>query len=212
MKVGRRNQNSNIILLAGAFASALFLPRAHSEDLSGAALVSLLQQGGYVIVMRHASSPLTPPTAEKADPENPVHQRQLDEAGREAARAMGTAFKTLHIPVGEVWSSPTYRALQTVQLAELPRPQTAAELGDGGQSMTAVSADGAAWLRAKAAQPPKPGTDTIIVTHYPNITAAFGKAGDAPSDGEAILFRPGTPPAIIGRIKMDEWPKLASHT
>jgi hypothetical protein len=47
---------------------------------------------------------------------------------------MGKAIKTLGIPVGEVWSSPTYRALETVRLASLPNPTTAVELGDNGQS------------------------------------------------------------------------------
>ncbi len=203
------NRSCRRLALTGTFASLLFLPAARGEDLPGAALVRLLQQGGYVIVMRHARSPDTPPTADKADPENPGHQRQLDETGEETARAMGAAFKALHIPVGEVWSSPTYRALQTVQLADLPRPQTATEIGDG----TTTPADGAAWLQAKVTQPPQPGTDTVIITHYPNITAALGKAADAPSDGEAIVFHPGEtePAAVVGRIKIEDWPKLAER-
>ncbi len=207
MTIARVNQSVRRAALAAVFAGPLFLSTAYAEDLSSVALASLLQQGGYVIVMRHASSPDTPPTPNEADPQNPEHQRQLDERGRQTARGMGVAFKALHVPIGEVWSSPTYRALQTFQLADLPHPQTAAEIGGG-----AAAADGAMWLRAKAAQPLRPETDTLIVTHYPNITAAFGKAADAPSDGEAIVFRPGEAPlTVVGRIKIEEWPNLAER-
>lgn len=127
---------------------------------------------------------------------------------------MGAAMMRLHIPIGEVWSSPTYRALQTVRLAGLPEPKTAVELGDHGPSVQ----DRAAWLRAKAAQPPKQGSDTLIVTHGPNVTAAFGKtiiavfgkkAADL-SEGEALIFHPGSKGGLdlVGRIKIKDWPTL----
>lgn len=185
---------------------------SRAQNLSGPDLVKELRNGGYVLVMRHAASPQTPPSTIEADLGNPNHERQLDDTGRRTATAMGQAISALHIPVGEVWSSPTYRALQTARFAALPAPMAVVELGDGGQSMQAAGADQSAWLKAKAAAPPKAGTDTIVITHFPNISAAFGQAAGGLADGEALVFRPGgqSPGAPVGRIKIEDWPKAAS--
>jgi hypothetical protein len=45
-------------------------------------LVKALQSGGYVLVMRHASSPREAPSKEVANADNTKLERQLDEAGR----------------------------------------------------------------------------------------------------------------------------------
>jgi phosphohistidine phosphatase SixA len=192
-------------------SSAAGVAPASAADLSGAALVGALQHGGYILVMRHASSPQTPPSAAEADPGNPNRERQLDTAGKAAAAAMGTAIRELHIRVGHVWSSPTYRALETARLAGLPTPTIAPELGDHGQSMSAATDDESAWLRAKADQRPRPGTDDILITHQPNIAAAFGQAAQGLGDGEALVFRPqgGGKSALVARIPMTDWPRLA---
>jgi len=186
---------------------------AQAEPLSGAALVTTLHQGGYILLMRHASSPPEAPTVGTAESDNPRLERQLDEAGRGSAQAMGQAIKALNIPVGEVWSSPTYRALQTVRLAALPSPKTAFELGDGGQSMQATSKGQAVWLRAKLAEKPRAGTNTNIVTHYPNILDALGQDASGLTDGEALIVRPGSAGAdeIVGRVRIEEWPALAAQ-
>src|SRR5687767_12920091 len=78
--------------------------------LAGEGLVTALRQGGYVIVMRQASSPREVPTKQTADAGNVKLERQLDEAGRAGSIAMGRALRDLRIPVGEVLTSPTYRA------------------------------------------------------------------------------------------------------
>jgi hypothetical protein len=115
--------------------------------------VQVLSHGGYVILMRHASSPRTPPATSEADPENTSLERQLGDTGRTAARGMGIALRELRIPITEVWSSPTYRALETARLAALPTPKTAPQLGDSGQSMQASGAEQSEWLRRKATAP-----------------------------------------------------------
>jgi hypothetical protein len=180
---------------------------ARAQGFSGHALVQALQHGGCVLVMRHASSPREAPTRETADPENVNRERQLDQAGRASAIAMGQALRTLKIPIGEVYTSPTYRARQTVRLAELPNPNVVPELGDGGRSMQNITEQQAEWLRTKAAQLPA-GVDTVIVTQLPNISRAFPQWSSGLADGEALVIGPdgkgGT--ALIGRIKTEEWP------
>lgn len=79
---------------------------AYAQMLAGARLVEALQRGGYVIVMRHASSPLEPPTKEAANPDNPGDERQLDARGMATATEMGKAIRALNIPIGEVCAAP----------------------------------------------------------------------------------------------------------
>jgi hypothetical protein len=198
-------------ILAVATCTALVFGAAGARALSRAELVRDLRQGGYVLVMRHASSPAQPPQGQAADPANVGHERQLDDAGRRAAVAMGRAVRALHLPIGDVWTSPTFRARQTAGLAGLPKPTSVAELGDGGRSMSKASAGQAAWLRAKVAEPPRRGTDTVIVTQLPNIAAAFGEAANGLQDGGALVFRPSGDgaPQPLARIVIGEWPQLA---
>lgn len=186
---------------------------AFSDPLSGKTLLAGLRAGGYVILMRHASSPRQPPDSTIADPENPQLERQLDEGGRVSARDLGIALRQLRIPVGQVLSSPTYRALETIKLAQMGVPITFPELGDSGRSMTADdTGTRGAWLRAKAAAPPTAGTNTVIVTHYPNIIEAYPQEATGLADGEALILRPdqrgGT--QLIARLKIGEWSSLAA--
>jgi len=120
-----------LLFLLGAF------PTAHAQTLSGRDLVAALRMGGYVVLMRHASSPRTPPDPAQSDATNLQHELQLDDLGRSTARVMGDALRKLRIPVGKVLSSPTYRALETIRLARLGQPETYPQLGDGGQNMQA---------------------------------------------------------------------------
>jgi phosphohistidine phosphatase SixA len=173
-------------------------------------LAPALRQGGYIIVMRHASSPQEAPDAKTANPDNINHERQLDEKGRASAVAMGKALRELKIPIGEIFSSPTYRALETVRLLQLGRPTPVPELGDGGRSMQASAEAQSAWLRKKVEQFPA-GTNILIVTHAPNMTRAFPEFTRNLADGEALIFGPDGKggAALAARVKIEEWPQMA---
>ena len=192
-----------ILLLAVGTAAA-----ADAQMLSRVALVKSLQSGGHVIVMRHASSPGEVP--QKPNPDNVPPERQLDETGRMTAAAMGEALRQLKIPIGEVLTSPTYRARETARLARLPNPRVVAELGEGPQSMQgAVERAQTEWLQKKVMALPR-GTNTLLVTHVPNVTAAFPGEVPAVLQGEALVF--GADGAggsrVVGRIKIEEWGDL----
>lgn len=191
---------SGVLLLAGS---------AHAQELQGKDLVRALQRGGYVIVMRHASSPQSPPTKENADPQNIHLERQLDENGRTAATAFGNSLRRLKIPVGQVLSSPTYRALETARYAQLPSPMAVPELGDNGRSMQNTNESQSAWLQKEVTKFPR-GYNTILITHQPNIAAAFPQWSANLSDGEALIFgSDGKGRAkLVAKVKIDEWPKL----
>src|SRR5713226_9746024 len=178
-----------VTLSSATAGMMLLMGAADAQTLRGEALVKALRQGGYVIVMRHTSSPRDAPDKQTANADNVNRERQLDEEGRSTAMAMGKALSELKIPVGEVLTSPTYRALETVRYAQLGAPQPFAELGDNGQSMQGGTAAQAAWLQKKVTQFPK-GVNTILVTHLPNLTGAFPQWAAGVADGEALVFGP----------------------
>jgi phosphohistidine phosphatase SixA len=198
-----------LTVLVTAIDMAPLNGQASSQTLSGAALVNGLRQGGYVIVMRHASSPRQVPDKQTANPDNVNLERQLDDAGRASAAAMGNALRDLKIPIGLVFTSPTYRALETIRLAKLPNPSSVPELGDGGQSMQGVAGAQATWLQKKVTEFPT-GSSTLLVTHMPNIAAAFPALATGVADGEALVFGPDAKggATLVARIKIEEWSRL----
>jgi phosphohistidine phosphatase SixA len=175
---------------------------ARGQTESEKSIVESLRDGGHVLVMRHASSPRSAPDERTASPANVNRERELDETGQATATAMGYAFRALDITIGEVLSSPTFRALDTVRFLGYRDPEVSDELGPG--------RDQATWLLARASEQPAPGTNTLIVTHAPNIASAFGDEASDLVDGETLIVRPEDGRArIVGRMPIEEWAVLA---
>ncbi len=198
-----------VLMLATALVTWFAIGVAQAQSLSGASLVQALRQGGYVIVMRHASSPKQAPGKGTANADNVNLERQLDEEGRKTATAMGEAFRNLKIPVGQVLSSPTYRALETVRYAKFGQAQTFAELSNDARGMSGGTQAQADWLKKRVTQFPK-GSNTIIVTHMPNVSRAFPDSAAGLGDGEALIFGPDGKggAAMLARVKIEEWPEM----
>jgi phosphohistidine phosphatase SixA len=201
------NRRRNLVCLIAAVS---LLPLCTPAQTQGDYLLKALRRGGYVIVMRHASSPAEPPSKQTAEPDNVNAERQLDENGRTSAAGMGNALRDLKIPIGEVLSSPTYRALETVRLAQFGAPRIVPELGDNGQSMQASTEAQTAWLQKRVTQFPAPGANTLLVTHLPDINRAFPQYSAGLADGEALIFGPNGNggAALVARVKIDQWRTL----
>ena len=181
-----------------------------AQVLSSNALVSALRKGGYVIVVRHANSPSILPSKETAAAGNVTLERQVDATGRQDATALGQGLKTLQIPVGEVFASPAFRAIETARLAQLMNPKLQEELGEGGQGgMQAISDAQADWLKERVKHLPKEN-NTILITHNPNLTKAFPSWGGTVLPGEAVVVDLDARGAtrVVGRIKPEEWSRL----
>jgi phosphohistidine phosphatase SixA len=186
---------------------------ANAQQLAGKELVDALRQGGYVLVVRHANSPAAVPDRAAADPENSGLERQLDAAGRDAARAMGLAFIKLRIPLSNGFSSPSYRARETARYARFPY-ESHSELDEGAAGMAASAEKARAdFLRAKANELPPAHQNRVIISHAPNIAAAFGREGEGVASGETLVFKPGpNGSTLVAKVKIEEWPKLAAGT
>jgi phosphohistidine phosphatase SixA len=187
---------------------------AQTGELKDSALLAVLQHGGCVILMRHASAPNSRPSKRTAALGNTHLERQLDGQGLADARAMGAALKRLGIPIGPVMSSPTFRARETISAAGLPAPEVMEQLGDAGRSMSRLAvAAWSDWLRHTVERRPPAGSNALIVTQMPNISDAYGRVASALKAGGALIFRPDDHgnSRLLGTMQIRDWPQLAAQ-
>jgi phosphohistidine phosphatase SixA len=176
---------------------------AQSEQQMGQAL----QAGGYVILFQHGPSDQDQADTDPTNLANCATQRNLTDAGRDQARAIGAAFRRLSIPVGAVLSSEYCRALEYSRLAfNTAVPEAGLDLndplGDEKGHHNVVLLD-LVWT------PPDAGANTVLVTHPSNIRDGLG-AG-LPTDGEAVIFRVAAPGSSIAvaQVMPTDWSQLA---
>ena len=194
-------------LLAVSPMAASTAARADDKDIANA-----LRAGGLVIVVRHGATFADQADTDPLHPENIAVQRNLNDKGKAAAKTFGEALRQIGAPVGKVYSSLFNRAYETAVLAGFSDIEKTADLTEGGLVVSPNENNRRAQaLRKMVSTPPKSGTNTIIVTHKPNILDALGKDWFEVKEGEASIFRPenGTY-QLVARVQMDEWPRLAA--
>jgi len=171
-------------------------------------MLQTLGAGGYVIVIRHGATHADQADTDPLNLDNVAKQRQLNDKGREQAKAMGAVLKAAGVPIGKSYSSRFQRAVETARLIGGKEPQTTLDITEGGLVVSPnENTRRTQALRALAAAAPDPGTNTLIVTHKPNILDAFGKDWFEIREGEASVFKPdgGGKSTLIGRVQIAEW-------
>ena len=197
----------------GILAVALVTASAwgQTSPLAGDVL-KLLRAGGYVIVFRHGATHPDHADIDPLDPDNVAKQRQLNDKGRADAKAVGDVFRGAGIPIGKSYSSRFYRAVETTRLISGKEPQTTLDIAEGGLVVSPNENNRRTQaLRTLVATPPDPRTNTLIVTHKPNILDAFGKDWFEIKEGEASIFKPeanGTF-SLIARVQINQWTAAA---
>ena len=192
----------------GILAVALVAGTAWSQTTPSAAdVVKLVRGGGYVIVVRHGATHADQADTDPLNLDNVAKQRQLNDKGRADAKAAGDVFRGAAIPIGKSYSSRFYRAVETARLIGGKEPQTTLDISEGGLVVTPNENNRRTQaLRALVATAPDPGTNTLIVTHKPNILDAFGKDWFEIKEGEASIFKPeGTGYVLVGRVQIGQW-------
>jgi phosphohistidine phosphatase SixA len=180
--------NSIHILVVG-FLSLPALS-AQAQTLDQANLIEALQQGGYVVYMRHADT-TGEPLDRTRDLANRAQQRNLSETGRMQAIAIGAAIRRLELQVGHVAASPVFRARDTAELAfgadriEID-PWLIADDYASGSYNAHIS-----MLRQYFSTPPDEG-NTWLVGHVIPISIATSSEVGRPNfpEGAAAVFRP----------------------
>lgn len=187
----------HLVIAAVALASWLSLPAAaHADE----AIWRRVQEGGHVILIRHALAPGT------GDPagfvlEDCATQRNLSAEGRAQARRIGSTLAARKIPIDRVLSSRWCRALETARLIDRGPVEPFPPL----DSFFRNSVQGPVQTAAVKTLLEDLGDRTIVmVTHQVNITAL---TGIFPRSGEMIIAKPNSNAsgalAVLGRIAVD---------
>jgi phosphohistidine phosphatase SixA len=165
---------------------------------AAAALVGALRAGGVVAVMRHGITDRT--QSDRGDLADRASQRNLSEAGRAQSLRTGRAVAALGIPLGEVLTSPVFRARDTAELAFGARAEVEPMLtADDYTPDPARLARQIAWLRARVARPSAPGATDILVGHIVPLGMALGRglAQAEYPEGSLAVFGAGGPLGIL---------------
>jgi broad specificity phosphatase PhoE len=191
---------------------ALASASAHAQTVDVKTLAETMRQGGYVIVFRHGATNRDQADTDPLNHDNISKQRLLSEGGKELATQVGASLKALKIPIGKVYTSKFNRAVETGRLIGGTEVTPTLDITEGGLVVTPIENDRRAEaLRKLVAAPPDGGTNTLLVTHKPNIIDAFGKDWFDVKEGEASIFRPdGAGKAVpIARVQAVEWVRAA---
>lgn len=197
-------------LATALFAAALALVCAAQAPaaLEGKALVEALRQGGYVLYLRHAATDFGQSDEAMTDYANCAQQRNLTDAGRAEARAIGASLKDLRIPVGPILASPYCRTRESAVLVfGTPTVSQAVRGGPG-------SDDGGeryAELRKLMSTPVAKGSNLAISSHGNPFRAVVGTA--YLQEGEIAVIEPlgDGKFRVVARIVKGDWPGLAAQ-
>ena len=142
-------------------------------------------EDGAIVLVRHATAPGVgdPPGFRLGDC---ATQRNLDEAGRAEARALGRQMRARGLRVTAVWTSQWCRTRETARLAfgeSLPRAEPAFD--SFFDQSDAARESQTAKARAMLARWKGPGT-LVVVTHQVNIGAL---AGISTASAQAVVVR-----------------------
>jgi broad specificity phosphatase PhoE len=209
MRALDRRHFAAAMVACGLFTLA---PAARAQTpLDDAALAHALRSGGHVILIRHGATFSNQADTDPLHLDNVAAQRQLNDKGKALAKAFGEALRAAGVPVGKVYSSKFHRAYETAALAGFTDIETTVDLTLG-QLVITVDEEGrrAEALRAMLAVPPRPGTNTLLITHKPNILEALGKDWWDVKEGEASIFRPENGKyVLVARVQMADWARIA---
>jgi phosphohistidine phosphatase SixA len=144
-----------------------------------------LVTGGHVALIRHGNAPPgygDPPGFKIDDCQT---QRNLDELGREQARALGETFRNHGVRVDRILSSPWCRCLETGRLMAVGPVETSWALVPDREPSVPVRLR---ELKEMVSAWRGPGT-LVLVTHAFTVRALLGFL---PTQGETVVLKPGS--------------------
>jgi broad specificity phosphatase PhoE len=185
-------------------------PSEEAERLGPVELVEALREGGYVVYLRHAITDRSKEDDPVLDLDDCATQRNLSEAGRDQAEAIGEAFRALEIPVNDVWSSEYCRTRNTAELAFGSYEDEPALTGFPEESDPTYDAR-VRRTRELLARAPAVGENTVLVAHIKNLEESAPDI--AIEEGELAVFEPlgGTRFRFRGQLPADVWPDLVEQ-
>jgi phosphohistidine phosphatase SixA len=168
-------------------------------------LVEKLQQGGYVLYMRHTSTDFSQNDSKSRSFEDCEHQRNLTDKGREEARAVAAQIRRLRIPIGTVLASPFCRTMETARLA-FGKAQPMQEVRGG--PLQSDDPKRYAGLKKLLSTKVPEGSNLVISSHGNPFHAVVGPPYLA--EGEIAVVRPEGNGRfeVLARIRLQDWSAL----
>ena len=182
------------------FLSGLCTVAMAGVDSNQADMIESMLAGGHILMIRHALAPGT------GDPANfqigdCSTQRNLDDRGRDQARAIGDWLRSKGITSARVYSSQWCRCLETAKLLQIG-PVAELQALNSFYELTENREPNLKALREFIAKQSPDGKLIIMVTHLVTISAI---ADEAVSSGEGVLLKlnPAEQYEVIGRLNFD---------
>ena len=167
---------AGVVLALSAPCVAQSLDRQDGVGRDTQQLVQRLRMGGYVIVVRHGATATNQADVDPFNFDDVTKQRNLNDKGKELAKAFGDAIRQAGLPVGEVYTSKFNRAYETAIRAGFQDIEKTIDLTEGGLVVTPDENNRRAEaFRKMLAQAPDKGKNNFLITHKPNIVDALGK-------------------------------------
>lgn len=180
--------------------------------LTHKALVTALRQGGYNLYFRHVATDWSQSDNVREAGDwlscDGSRMRQLSNAGRESAMAIGDAMRTLGIPVGRVLASPYCRTVETARLMQLgPVETTTAVMNLRSAEYFGGTARIVATAQALLASLPEIGSNNVIVAHG---NVAREATPVYPGEGDGVVFEPNGAGGFryVGQFTPADWLRL----
>ena len=176
------------------------------------ALARALRAGGHVILVRHGATFSNQADLDPFNLADVSKQRNLNDKGKDLAKAFGAAIRSAGVPIGEVYTSEFNRGYETAVLAGFKDIEKTRDLSEGGLVVTPEENN----RRVKAlldllGKTPAKGMNDMLITHKPNIIDALGKDWFDVKEGEAGIFKPEAGKyRLIARVQMEDWSAIAA--
>ena len=166
-------------------------------------LADALRQGGYILYFRHTATDFSQNDERMTGFEDCANQRNLTDAGRADARAIGAAIRSLGIPIGEVLASPFCRTRETAELIFGRYTVSTAVRGGPAQNDSGRYDELRVLLTRRV-----PGKVNLAIASHGNPFAAVVGTPYL-AEGEAAIIEPQDAGfSVVARIKKDEWAVL----
>ena len=192
--------------------------------LQGQPLVAALKKGGYTIFFRHARkrngqpSPLnfnlfdSVALLTKRAPQHPFLENLcLSDQGKAESWVIGMAFKELGIPLGRIYSSPSCRCRETVEIAFGRVDGLEPSLMYSGIQLEDERSEMETKLHTLLSERPEAGTNTVLSSHQ---AVALGLFGVSPQEADAIIFQTLSSGEIrfVAQVSPLDWVQLMERS
>lgn len=199
LRAGAATRLSLLVLLVGLLAME---PAARPESSQEATLLGRLRSGGFVVACRHAITDHGFRGEGRVDFADRSTQRLLTPEGEAQARRLGEILRRQRIPIGDVFTSPYFRTLDSAELTFGRAEVHGALYGS--------SSDKTRALKHLLSSAPREGTNRALMTHQGVLYRIFpGVERGSIREGDCLVVEPHAEGfEVLVRLGPAEWEAL----